>query len=130
MAEAIRIEGLAALQKDLRGMKDAESSREVRKAMKEGAQLVASGARPLAARRTGKLAASFRAGAAGNTAFVRSRLPYAAVHEWGGVIRPKGAPITIRATPAATRALQSNEERIVEKVADAIDQWSTRYGWK
>lgn len=126
---AIRIEGLADLQRDLKGLQKADESREVRKALKEGAKVVATASRPLAARKTGKLAASFRPGASGNKAFVRSRLPYAAVHEFGGTIKPKGAPVVIKATPAATRALEKNEERIVDKIGDALDELATRHGW-
>lgn len=85
---------------------------------------------PLAKRKTGTLAGSFKAGAAGNSAFVRSRVPYAGVQEFGGVIRPKGTPITIRPQPAVTRALASKEEAIVDKVADAIDSVALRHGWR
>ena len=129
MPDAVRVEGLAALQKDLRQMQPA-AKREVTKALKEGAKVVAAASGPLAARRSGKLAGSFRAGAAGNAAFVRSRLPYAAVQEFGGVIRPKGAPVVIKAHPAATRALKANEDSIVEKVGDAIDDVAGRFGWR
>ena len=128
MADAIRVEGLAQLRKDLRDMQP-DARKEVTRALKEGATLVAKASGPFAARKTGKLAGSFRAGASGNTAFVRSRVPYAGVQEFGGTIRPKGAPVKIRANPAATRALERNEERIVDKVGDAIMAVAARHGW-
>lgn len=129
MADAIRIEGLTDLRRDLRAM-GPDARKEVTTALKAGAVVVAAASGPLAARRSGKLAASFRAGAAGNSAFVRSRLPYAAVVEFGGRIAPRGTPIQIRPHPAATRALATKEDQIVEKVGDAIDAVASRYGWK
>jgi phage gpG-like protein len=130
VADAVRIEGLADLRRDLREMHP-DVRREVTKALKEGATVVARAAGPHARKgETGKLADSFRPGAAGNAAFVRSRLPYAAVHEFGGVIRPRGVPITIRAQPAATRALADKEESIVEKVGDALDGVFSRHGFR
>lgn len=114
----------------LRKLENMDTRREVTRALKEGASVVATTARPLAPRRSGELAASYRAGAAGNSAFVRSRLPYAGVQEFGGVIRPKGTPITIRPQQAVTRALSSKEDSIVEKVADALDDVFRAAGWR
>ena len=128
MVDAVRVEGLAELRKDLRAMQP-DARREVTKALKEGAQLVARAARPLAARRSGALAGSFRPGAAGNTAYVRSRLPYAAVQEFGGVIRPKGGVVNIEPHPAATQALHDKEEQIVDRIGDAIETVARRHGW-
>lgn len=128
MADAVRIEGLASLRRDLRAMQPA-ARKEVTKALKEGAKIVAQASGPLAARKTGTLAGSFKAGAAGNSAFVRSRVPYAAVQEFGGTIKPKGTPFTIRANPSVTRALELKEDAIVEKVGDAIDVVARRHGW-
>lgn len=123
MADAIRVEGLAALRKDLRQMQP-DARKEVTRALKEGASVVATSARPLAPKRTGRLAASYRAGAAGNTAFVRSRLPYAAVQEFGW--RARG----IRPQPAVTRALDLKEDSIVDAVGDALDGVAGRNGWR
>jgi hypothetical protein len=130
VADAVRVEGLAALRKDLRKLEHSDQAREVTKALKEGAGLVATTARPFTARSTGKLAAGWRAGTAGNTAFVRNRVPYAGVQEFGGTIRPKGAPVKIKAHPAATRALEDKEERIVDLVGDAIDVLAAKHGWR
>ena len=130
MADAIRVEGLADVRSSLRKLERTGERKEVTRALKEGATVVATTARPFAARRTGKLAASFRPGASGNSAFVRSRLPYAAVQEFGGTIRPKGTAITIKAQPAVTRALESKEEAIAEKVGDALDAVFRAAGWR
>lgn len=129
MADAVRVEGLADLRRDLRKLEHLEERREVTRALKGGAKVTATAARPFVRSRSGKLAGSYRAGAAGNTAFVRSRLPYAAIQEFGGTIRPKGAPITIRPQKAVTRALASKEDTIVQKVSDALDQVFRAAGW-
>jgi phage gpG-like protein len=128
MADTVRIEGLADLRRDLRKMAPAVL-KEMRDVLKDSATLVAGDARPLAAHRTGKLAASYRPGTAGNSAFVRSRLPYAGVQEFGGRIAPRGTPITIKATPAVTRSLDKNAERIVDKLGDGIDKVAARNGF-
>lgn len=130
MADAVRVEGLQDVRSSLRKLERLEERKEVTRALKEGARVVSVAAVPLAARRTGALARSFRPGAAGNSAFVRSRLPYAGVQEFGGVIRPKGVPVTIKAQPALTRALEVNEERIVRKVEDALDAVFAAAGWR
>ena len=128
MADAVRIEGLAILRRDLRKMAPGVV-KEIRDVLKDAATTVAGDARPFAAHRSGKLAASYRPGTAGNSAFVRSRLPYAAVHEFGGTIAPRGTPFTIKATPAVTRSLDKNAERIVDKLGDGIDRVADRNGF-
>lgn len=129
MADAVRIEGLADLRRDLRRA-EPRVRREVTQALKEGAVVVAAAASPLAPRKSGTLAASYRAGAAGNSAYVRSRVPYAGVQEFGGVIRPKGSPVRIRPQPAVTRALSLKEDSVVDAVGDALDGVFARTGWR
>ena len=130
MADAVRVEGLAELRRDLRAMGLKAEGRGLTRALREGAEEVRKAAGPLAPRRSGALAESYRAGAAGKSAYVRSRLPYAAVQEFGGVIRPKGTPITIRSRAAVTRALANKEEVVVECLADAIDRLARQHGWR
>jgi hypothetical protein len=127
--DAVRIEGLADLRRDLR-QSAPEVRRDVTRALKQGAIVVAATAAPLTARRTGKLAGAWRPGAAGNTAFVRNRVPYAGVQEFGGTIRPKGTPFTIKPHPAGTRALQLREEAIVDAVGDAVMGVFERHGFR
>jgi phage gpG-like protein len=103
--------------------------REVSRALKEGAVVVARASGPLAARRTGALAGSFKPGASQMKAYVRSRLPYAGVLEYGGTIKPKGAPVVIKAHPAATLALERNQEKIVDHIGDAIERVASTHGW-
>jgi len=131
MANAVKVEGLADIRKSLRKLERTGQSREVTRALKQGATLVATAARPFAAHgKTGVLAAGWRAGASGNKAFVKNKVPYAGVHEFGGTIQPKGTAIKIKATPSATRALEAKEERIVALVSDAFDDLASRYGWR
>jgi phage gpG-like protein len=127
--DAVRIEGLAELRRDLR-QSSPEVRRDVTRALKEGAKVVAVTAAPLTARQSGKLAGGWRPGAAGNSAFVRNRVPYAGVLEFGGRIAPKGTPFTIRAHPAGTRALQLRENQIVEAVGDAVEGAFARHGFR
>ncbi|MDP2712310.1 MAG: HK97 gp10 family phage protein [Solirubrobacteraceae bacterium] len=129
MADAVRIEGLAQLRRDLRRMQP-ETLREVRGVLKDAATVVARRAQATAPKRTGNLADSYRAGTAGNTAFVRSRLPYAGVHEYGGTIRPRGTPIVIKRSAPITTALRDNEDQIVKKVSDGMDRVARRNGWR
>ena len=126
--EAVRIEGLAELRRDLRRASP-DVRRDVTRALKEGARVVATAAVPFTARGTGKLAAGWRPGASGNSAFVRNRVPYAGVQEFGGRISPKGTPFQIRAHPAGTRALELKENAIVESVGDAVEGVFTRHGF-
>ena len=130
MADAVRIEGLAACRTSLRQLEHIEERREVTRALKEGAVVVALAARPLVRDVSGKLGASYRPGSSGNKAFVRSRVPYAGVQEFGGTIRPKGSPVVIKAQEPLTRALESRADRIVEKVDDALDQVFRAAGWR
>ena len=125
---AVHVKGLAELQRDLKRMQPA-ARREITRALKGGAQEVARAAGPLAARRSGRLQASFKPGASLMQGYVRSRLPYAAVQEFGGVIRPKGAPVTIEAHPAATRALELKQDKVIDSIGDAIERVALQHGW-
>jgi hypothetical protein len=125
---AVRVEGLADLRRDLRKMQPA-ALKEIRDVLKHSAEIVAVEARARAPRLTGKLAASIRPGTAGNSAVVRSRLPYAVVHEFGGTIRPRGAPIRIKRREMVTGALAHRQDAIVRALADGIDRAAARNGW-
>jgi phage gpG-like protein len=125
---AVRVDGLAQLRRDLRKMQP-DTLKEVRGVLKHSAEIVAATARARAPRRTGRLAASIRATTAGNRAVVRSPLPYAAVHEFGGTIRPRGAPIRIRRSEMVTGALERNRDRIANALLDGLDDVARRHGW-
>lgn len=130
MAEPIRVEGLADLRKTFRKSGNAEQSKEITRGLKAGAEIVPPAARPLLRSRTGRMASMYRVGTAGNSAFIRNKHPGAGVQEFGGVIRPKGTPITIRPQEAITRALEANAETIAEKVGEGLDDFFRNAGWR
>lgn len=133
MAERpIRIDtpGLRDLMRDLRTMGDRDGPRAVRSGLREGARVVSTAAGPKAPVRSGRLAASYRPGATSTKAFVRSRLPYAAVHEFGGVIRPKGAPITIRPSRPIHEAFDEKSENVIDVIGDQLEDAARRHGWR
>lgn len=125
---AVRVDGLRELRRDLRKQQP-DTLKQLRLAVKAAAEIVAVRARARAPQRSGRLAKSIRAGTSGDKGVVRSRLPYAGVHEFGGVIRPKGAPIQIRRSAMVYGALDSERDRVVEALADGIDRAARRNGW-
>lgn len=130
MADAIRVEGLQETRTSLRKLERLGERKEITRGLKQGAELVPPAARPLLNRRSGKMAGMYRAGASGNTAFVRNRHPGAGVQEFGGRISPKGTPFTLRPQHAVTRALDMKAEAITGKVADALDNVFRAAGWR
>jgi HK97 gp10 family phage protein len=126
---AIEVEGLQQLRRALRAIgKDAQ--KEGQTVVREAAQIVAAQARLNAPRRTGRLRDSIRGTTSGVKGVVRSPLPYAKVHEYGGVIRPRGAPIVIRESAFVERAITSKADEVVEKLADGIDRVARRHGFR
>lgn len=130
MADPLRVEGLADLRKTLSKSGHAAQSKEVTRGLRAGAELVPPAARPLLRSRTGRMASMYRAGTAGNSAFIRNKHPGAGVQEYGGTIRPKGTAITIRPQQAVTRALDQKAEAVAEKVADGLDDFFRAAGWR
>lgn len=128
MADAIQIKGLRELQRDLKAIQP-DARKEITKALKGGAQLVQRTGKPYIARQSGELEAGWRAGATMLKGYVRNRVPYAGVLEFGGQIAPRGTPFTIEAQPTMTRALEDKQEAIVDLVGDAIERVALRNGW-
>jgi phage gpG-like protein len=126
---AVRVEGLRELRRDLRRI-DPQIAKELQRELKDAAGKVAAEAALLAPRRTGALAESYRPFTSGNIAGVRSRLPYAAVHEYGGTISPRGTDILIKRSEPVTRAVERQTESIVEHVGDAIETAARNAGWR
>ncbi len=121
---AVRIEGLADLRKDLRRMQ-ADTLPAVRDALKQGAGVVAKrgaqtaprGTRPIpASRRPRKrLADTIAPGTAGNSAFVRSRAVY--------------GPKIERSTGFLAKALEDSRDEVVDALGDAFDAVAARNGF-
>lgn len=129
MARAVEVQGLRALRVSLRAV-DRAALREVQKVSKAAAQIVAEEARTNAPRRTGNLAASLRGTTQGNAGIVRSPLPYAKVHEWGGTIRPRGVPITIKRSAYVDRALDAKADQVGKALMDGFDRIARANGWR
>jgi phage gpG-like protein len=125
---AVRVEGLRELRRDALLMEPAVG-KELRTVIKSAAQVVAEEARVLAPRKTGLLAASIRATTSGDRGVVRSPLPYAAVQEYGGTIRPAGVPIHIKRHEFVARALDRQRDKVIDALGDGIERAAARNGW-
>ena len=125
----VAVEGLAQLRTSLRAI-DRDALKEVQSVTKRAAEIVAVQSRTNAPHKTGKLSASIKARTSGNKGIVGSKLPYAKVHEFGGTIAPKGAPITIKASRYIDRALESKSDEVARELETGLDQVLTRHGWK
>jgi phage gpG-like protein len=126
---AVRIEGLREFRRDLRAL-ERDAPKALNVAFKEAAQPMVSRAQQLTPRRTGRLASSIRATTRGDRLFIGSRLPYASLLHWGGVIRPKGAPITFRRTEFITRAVADKQDELIDRLGDAIEDSARRHDWQ
>lgn len=124
----IKVHGLTELRRDLKAM-ERTLPRELTKMLREAIKPALPPARSGAPHRSGALAGSMRVGAAGSKAFLRSRLPYAAVIHWGGVVRPMGVPIRFKSRPFASEAIESKADEIVGKLGDEFDHFASRHGW-
>lgn len=126
---AVKVNGLAELRRDLRRLEPA-TLKEIQRTLKGAADVVAREAALLAPRRTGALAASYKPYTRGNRAGVRSNLPYAAVHEYGGTISPRGADILIRRSEPITRAVERQADTVVREIGDGIERAALQSGWR
>lgn len=87
--------------------------------------------------RSGRLRSSITSGVNGSTGWLTSNLPYAAIHEYGGEIKPKKAKflkfmiqgqwrsvkkVIIPARPFLNPAINNNIETIKSIITDAIMQ--------
>jgi phage gpG-like protein len=124
----VEIEGLREFRRDLRRL-DSGIDRELRGSIREAAGKVAVTAAGLAPRRTGALARSIRPYVSGARASVGSRLPYAGVVHFGGMIRPRGVPISFKPTEFISRAVESHANALVDDLGDAIEHAARRAGW-
>ncbi len=125
----VRTEGLAELRRDLKRL-DPLIDKELRESIRDAAGKVAVTAGALAPRDSGELAHSIRPFVSGVRASVGSTLPYAGVHEFGGVISPRGTPITIRPSGFVGRAVEDHADQLVEDIGDGIDRAARRAGWR
>lgn len=124
----VEIEGLRKFRRDIKAMDDG-LPKEASAILKGAAQVVAAEARSRAPRGTGALAASIKAASAGDRALVRVGVPYAAVHEFGGTIRPRGAAITIRKRAMVYGAIAHKRADVERIILRGFDGLARRHGW-
>lgn len=125
----VHTQGLRDLRKDLKAI-ERTLPRELTHALKEAAEEVIPTARGLAPKRSGRLAASLKASAAGTKASIRSRLPYANAVHWGtGARRGKPGPHNIAPSKFITRAVDIKKDAVVDTLADAIEDLAKRHGF-
>lgn len=131
MADAVRLEGFKEFRRDLKRLEP-----EVEKELRKDIKVIATGIAGQAAGAaqsfavTGKYAKSIRAYVTAKGASVGSRLSQAGVLHFGGTIEPRGVPITIKARPVISDALDKRANRIVEDFGDAIEDAARRTGWR
>lgn len=119
----MKIDGFRELRRDLK-----RATPEVNKAltfeMRRVANMVASDARGLAPKLTGRLAASLKGSATQRRATVRSTLPYAGPIHWGWPKR------NIKPQPFIQQTVERGGDRYADEVFDALDRALSRTGWK
>lgn len=108
---------------------DRGALREVQAITKAAALLVAAEAKGLAPHRSGRLAASIKGTTSGNSGVVKSDLPYAKVHEYGGTIRPRGTAINIKRSEYVGRAQDHKQAQVAALLARRFDDLAARNGW-
>lgn len=128
MADPIRVDGLTELRRRAK-QTSKDAHKQVQQVTKRAAEIVAADARTLAPRRSGRLAASLKAGTSGSKGIVRSRLPYAKVHEWGGTIRPRGTEIKIKKSEYIGKALDRKQAAVQRELERGFADVARRNGW-
>ena len=126
---SIRTKGLGDLNRAL-GKVDKDVRKDSVRKLREGAKGVRNTARPLTPVRRGVLQRSLRYSATNRGASVTSNLPQAPVHEYGGVIRPRGAPITIKKSRMLGTALQRERPKIEDAIERLVEQVIRREGFR
>lgn len=130
----IAVEGLREFQRDVRKLQP-ELRREVPTALREATErVVLPVSRARTPRRTGRLAASERVVARGNSVSITSRLPYANVVHWGGSAGRGHSPsrpgaVRFKASLFAVRAVEDTAGRLVGEIARELDHVFRRNGW-
>lgn len=141
MPDAVQVEGLAELRRDLRKLGDTATLIELRGGLKEAARIVADDARRRVPQLSGKAASSIRPGASGNKAYVaggKKAVPYYGWLDFGGRraitgnSRSQGPWAGSGKGPSEGRfiypALVAKEREIVDAVSDAMSKAIIRRG--
>ena len=124
---AIQVDGLKELRRDLKKL-GKEAQKELRVALKAGAEMAVPAAQSLAPKRSWELAGSIKSGTSGAKAFIGSKLPYAAVHQWGGRVG-RNKSVQIQPKHYLTKAVEETAPRIMDHIEDEIGNLARRLGW-
>lgn len=132
MAEIVRVRGLREVQKALRDV-DRELGPELRKALNEVAEIVASAARPLVPTRTGKARASIKVGSSQRAAQLKAGGTKAEYFPWldfGGTVGRKHAVHRrfIKEGRYIYPTLRKKRADVEEKVFEVVDRLADRAG--
>lgn len=125
----VYLEGLADLRKVLRKVSRdldkglARSMREIGKGVKRYAQAEARRFRD-----SGDLEKSIRYSVTTKGASVYSNSPYSAVHEWGGVIRPRGVPIRIARRQWMNAGVENSRRFVDSQMRGLLDSMTDDWG--
>jgi hypothetical protein len=125
---SVSIRGFSAFRRGLRSL-DVNLDRQLRDYIKEMSEEVASVARQRAPRKSGKLSKSIKSSVTQTRASVYSNLPYAAVQEWGGTIRPKGVPIKIEGRQMIYSAVKDKSADVEDHMGRLFDSISSTSGF-
>jgi hypothetical protein len=124
--------GLRKLQRDMRRMVPG-SQLEVTKVVRSSVQPIAAAARRRTAAagkvQTGQLRDSIRGTARGSRGSIRSRLPQAPVHEFGGTIAPRGVPIEIEKGNMVYGAIAEMRGEVETALMTGFERLARRNGW-
>jgi hypothetical protein len=125
---AVTTKGLGEFRRDLRRLEPLVD-RELRDALREAGEKVAITAGALAPRRSGQLAHSIRPFVSGAKVSIGSTLPRRVWCTSGGVIRPRGVPITFKPTEFITGAAEDHADELVNDIGDGVERAARRAGW-
>lgn len=130
----VNVHGLADLRRALKRI-DTDLDRDVRIELKALGESIAQVARnrapigPAGDPHRGALRSSIKVSVRQKTASIYSKLPYAAVHEWGGSIRPKGTPIQIEGRHYIVSAIEDSHDLIERRLLNTLDAVVARAGF-
>lgn len=125
---AVTVRGYSAFRRSLRRL-DKDLDTQLRDYVKEIAGEVAEEARKRTPVRSGALQNSIRASVTQKRATIYSTKPYAGVVEWGGTIRPKGAPIKFDAARMMVGAVESKSEEVEARMLRIFDSLTSTSGF-
>lgn len=133
--QAIRVDGLAEFRRECRKL-GPDAARELRATLLAGAKMVATtagvfaprGTRPipLTRRPRKRLANSYRAGARGASAVVRTSLIHGRIKEY----RKTGTAAEMRGTRPVARAIDARADDVVRELETGFERVAARHGFR